>query len=134
YAIAPEQYRNMYRPEDIKLRPNVPAEDAERARKDLAGYYANCSAIDKCVGDLWQTLKDAGIERDTIVLFTSDHGDMLWSQGNIRKQRPWDESIRTPLLIHYPAAFGDSGKRVGALVNSQDLMPTLLGLCNVHIP
>ena len=134
YETAPEEYRKIYNGKDLKLRPNVPANDVDRARKDLAGYYAHCTALDKCVGDLWQTLKDAGIERDTIVLFTSDHGDMLWSQGNIRKQRPWDESIRIPLLIHYPAAFGDSGKKLGALVNAQDLMPTLLGLCNVKIP
>jgi arylsulfatase A-like enzyme len=124
----------MYQAQELKLRPNVPAADADRARKDLAGYYAHCTAIDKCVGDLWQTLKDAGIDRDTIVVFTSDHGDMQWSQGKIRKQRPWDESIRIPLLIHNPAAFGDAGKKVGALVNAQDLMPTLLGLCNVRVP
>lgn len=134
YDTAPAEYRHIYSGADLKLRPNVPAQDAERARKDLAGYYAHCTALDKCVGDLWQTLKDAGIDRDTIILFASDHGDMLWSHGQIRKQRSWDESIRIPLLIHYPAAFGDSGKRLGALVNAQDLMPTLLGLCDVRIP
>jgi arylsulfatase A-like enzyme len=134
YEIAPEQYRKMYRAEDIKLRPNVPGENAKRARIDLAGYYAHCTAIDECVGNLWQTLKDLGMEHDTIILFTSDHGDMLWSQGKIRKQRPWDESIRTPLLIHYPGAFGNSGKNLGALINAQDLMPTLLGLSKAKIP
>ncbi|MDB6056967.1 MAG: sulfatase, partial [Verrucomicrobiales bacterium] len=134
YDTAPEQYKQMYRAEDLKLRPNVPASVAEKTRKDLAGYYAHCTALDRCIGDLWQTLKDAGIDKDTIVIFTSDHGDMQGSQGNIRKQRPWDESIRIPLLIHYPAAFGDAGKQSGALINAQDLMPTILGLGKVRIP
>jgi arylsulfatase A-like enzyme len=134
YETAPAEYRRMYQAQELTLRPNVPAANADRARKDLAGYYAHCTAIDKCVGDLWQTLKDAGIDRDTLIVFVSDHGDMQWSQGKIRKQRPWDESIRIPLLIHYPAAFGDAGKKVGALVNAQDLMPTLLGLCKVRVP
>jgi len=134
YGIAPERYRQMYRAEDIKLRANVPVQNAQHARIDLAGYYANCTALDQCIGDLWQTLKDSGIEGDTIVIFTADHGDMLWSHGQIRKQRPWDESIRIPLVIHYPGAFGDTGKNLGPLVNAQDLMPTLLGLCKVKAP
>jgi arylsulfatase A-like enzyme len=134
YHTAPEEFRKMYRPADIKLRANVPAESAQKARADLAGYYAHCTALDRCVGELWQTLKDAGLEQDTIVVFTSDHGDMHGSQGNIKKQRPWDEAIRTPLLIHYPAAFGQAEKDFGALINSEDLMPTILGLCKVNIP
>ncbi len=58
---------------------------------------------------------------------------MLGSHGEIRKQRPWDESIRVPLLIRYPAAL--KGKRVSELlINTPDLMPTLLGLSGVAVP
>ena len=134
YNTAPDEYKRLYRGEEIKLRPNVPLSVAEKTRKDLAGYYAHCTALDRCIGELWQMLKDSGLEQDTIVIFTSDHGDMQGSQGNIRKQRPWDESIRIPLLIHYPATFGETGKQSGALINAQDLMPTLLGLSRVKIP
>jgi arylsulfatase A-like enzyme len=134
YETAPEKFRQMYHPTDLKLRPNVPVADIEKAQKDLAGYYAHCSALDQCIGDLWRTLKDSGMESNTIIVFTSDHGDMLWSQANVRKQRPWDESIRIPLLIHFPAAFGESAKQSRALINAPDLMPTLLGLCKISIP
>ena len=134
YQTAPEKFRAMYQRDAIKLRPNVPAEQAERARQELAGYYAHCSALDQCVGQLWQTLEQLQLADHTILVFTSDHGDMLHSQGQIRKQRPWDESIRVPLLVHYPQLLGSSGKRLDALINSQDLLPTLLGLANIPIP
>jgi arylsulfatase A-like enzyme len=134
YETAPETFRAMYVPEKIVLRPNVPPEEAEVARRELAGYYAHCSALDACIGKLRQAMGDLGIERDTVFVFTSDHGDMLHSQGEIRKQRPWDESIRVPLLVRYPRLLGESGKRLDAPINSEDLMPTLLGLAGVPTP
>jgi arylsulfatase A-like enzyme len=134
YETAPEKYRAMYDPEAIRLRPNVPDELAEQARKDLAGYYAHCTALDACVGDLLRTVREAEIEDDTIFLFTSDHGDMLGSQGHQRKQRPWDESIRVPFLLYYPAMFGDQPGQLDALIDAPDVMPTLLGLCDLPIP
>lgn len=134
YDTAPDGYRAMYRPEEIKLRPNVPDAFKLPARRALAGYYAHCTAIDDCVARLWQTLREAGVEERTIVVFTSDHGDMLFSHGEVKKQKPWDESVRVPLLLHYPAALSRDGRRLDAAVNSEDLMPTLLGLAGVEIP
>ncbi|NLX97449.1 MAG: sulfatase [Rhodopirellula sp.] len=134
YETAPEPYRAMYRPEEIKLRPNVPAAEADLARRELAGYYAHCSVLDACLARIRQALCDGAIERDTIFVFTSDHGDMLHSHGEIRKQKPWDESIRVPLLIRYPRLLGESGRRLDVPINSEDLMPTLLGLAGVAIP
>ncbi|HRI87041.1 MAG TPA: sulfatase-like hydrolase/transferase, partial [Candidatus Hydrogenedentes bacterium] len=60
--------------------------------------------------------------------------DMLGSHGQTHKQRPWDESIRVPFLIRYPRAFGNRGRTCDMMLNSVDLMPTLLGLCGVPIP
>ncbi len=134
YETAPEKYRAMYAPEAIHLRPNVPDELAEQARKDLAGYYAHCTALDACVGDLLRTIREAGIADNTIFLFTSDHGDMLGSQGHQRKQRPWDESIRVPFLLYHPAMFGRQSRQLDALIDAPDVMPTLLGLCGLPIP
>jgi arylsulfatase A-like enzyme len=79
-------------------------------------------------------LKAAGIEENTIVVFTADHGDMLHSQGQIRKQKPWDESIRVPMLFHWPAGIGREGRKLDAALNTEDLMPTLLGLIGAPIP
>ena len=134
YQTAPAEFRRMYDSSTIQLRANVPADLAERIRRDLAGYYAHCSALDRCIGQLWQALKDAGIERDTILVFTSDHGDMLGSHGMERKQKPWDEALRVPMLWHFPAKLGADGKQLDAILSSEDLMPTLLGLCDLKVP
>ena len=134
YETAPEKYRALYPTEKIQLRSNVPPEFAAQARKDLAGYYAHCTALDDCVGQLWETLKELGLEENTLVVFTSDHGDMLYSHGMQRKQKPFDESVRVPMMFHWPRALGRSGKHLEAPINSEDVMPTLLGLCGVKIP
>lgn len=134
YHTAPPEYQAMYSPEDVRLRPNVPEDMAEHARKMLAGYYAHCTALDDCFAKLLQTLDDAGMRDDTIVLFTSDHGDMLFSQGHQKKQRPWEESIRVPFLLRYPKMLGQTGRTVDALIDTCDVMPTLLGLAEQAIP
>ena len=134
YQTAPEEYKRLYDPESVVLRPNVPERAAASARKDLAGYYAHCSAMDACIGDILETLEEQGLDKNTIFVFTSDHGDMLGSQGEIRKQRPWDESIMVPFLLRFPALFGRQGRSVETPINAPDIMPTLLGLCGIDIP
>ncbi|GMV94550.1 MAG: sulfatase [Candidatus Hydrogenedentota bacterium] len=134
YQTAPEAYNALYDLATLQLRPNVTPEIEESARKDLAGYYAHCTALDKCVGDLRQTLREQGIAEDTIFVFTSDHGDMLGSQGEIRKQRPWDESLRVPFLIEYPRVLGTDARSDELIINSPDIMPTLLGLSGIAVP
>lgn len=134
YHSAPEEYQNLYKPEDIQLRPNVPEDSRAIAKKELAGYFAHCTALDDCVGDLMATLKETGIDQNTIVVFTSDHGDMLRSHGKIRKQKPWDESLRVPMLIRMNGKQFEKGRTVDPPINSEDIMPTLLGLCKLNIP
>lgn len=134
YESAPEKYRAMYDPAALKLRDNVPADLAAAARKDLAGYYAHCTALDDCMGQILQTLQDTGVADDTIVLFTADHGDMLGSQGMQRKQKPYDESIRVPMLLRCPKELGGSPRTVNALMNTEDIMPTLLSLAGIPVP
>jgi len=134
YGTAPARYRAMYDPAGIPLRANVPDSHAERAREDLAGYYAHCTALDDCLGRLRRTLAETGIEEDTILLFTSDHGDMLGSQGHVKKQRPWDESIRVPFLLRWPEGLGDAGRVSEKIIDAPDVMPTLLSLAGIGIP
>jgi arylsulfatase A-like enzyme len=124
----------MFKAENIKLRPNVPKDQEEKARKDLAGYYAHIAALDDCVGDILKTIKETGIEDNTIFVFTSDHGDMLYSHGWQRKQKPWDESIKVPFLLRYPAVLGKKAKEIDVLFGAPDIMPTLLGLSGIKIP
>lgn len=134
YETAPPEYRAMYDPARLVLRPNVPRDLEARTRKDAAGYYAHCSVLDACVGELLKTIEERGIADDTIFIFTSDHGDMLGSQGETHKQRPWDESIRVPFLLRYPRRFGNRARTCDMMLSSVDIMPTILGLCGADIP
>ena len=134
YQTAPEKYRAKYQADQLKLRPNVPEAISAKARAAQAGYYANCTALDDCVGKLLQTLRENGLASNTIVVFTADHGDLLGSHEAFNKQQPFDESIRVPLLLHWPKGFGQIGGSPDALINSEDIMPTLLGLSGVPIP
>ncbi|MHB0937669.1 MAG: sulfatase family protein [Armatimonadota bacterium] len=134
YHTAPERFRALYRPQDIRLRLNVPEEAAARARETLSGYYAHCTALDTCFGTLLDELERAGLAEDTIVVFTSDHGDMHGSHGLWMKQWPHEESIRVPFLLRWPAGLGDTPREVTPPLNAPDVMPTLLGLCTVPIP
>lgn len=134
YQTAPAKYRALYRADQIKLRPNVPAGGAQKARTSAVGYYSHCSALDDCVGDLMETLRATGLASNTIVVFTADHGDLLGSHGGYDKQQPYDESCRVPLLMRWPAGLGVNGRSLAAPFNVQDFMPTLLGLCGVPVP
>lgn len=131
YHTAPNEYRERYDADDIKLRPNVPENRAQKAREDIAGYYAHCSALDDCVGELINTIEKAGIGEDTIFVFTSDHGDMLYSQDAEKKQRPYEESAHVPFLLHYPEL---DSREVDFQITPEDIMPTLLNLCNIEEP
>ncbi len=134
YHTAPEKYKALFNPDVLAVRPNVPESDRQKAREVLAGYYAHIAALDDCVGDLLATLSEKGIAENTILVFTSDHGDMLYSHGRQKKQQPWDESIRVPFLLRYPAALGLGGRTIDMPISTPDIMPTLLGLCGIDVP
>jgi len=127
YETAPAKYQAMYPKESIEVPPNVPAEFVEEAKEWISGYYAHCTALDACFAELIKIVDD-----NTIVIFTSDHGDMLRSHGMFGKQKPWDESIRVPLLIRLPGQR--EGRKDDAMIDWPDLMPTMLGLAGVAIP
>jgi arylsulfatase A-like enzyme len=130
---APEPYMKLYDPQKLTMRPNWQAEVKQAGREQIAAYYAAVTAVDDQVGRLMRALKDLDLERDTIVLFTSDHGDMLGSQGARLKRKPWEESIRVPGILRYPAKV-KAGRRVDTLLTHVDLAPTLLALCGVPVP
>jgi arylsulfatase A-like enzyme len=134
YDTAPERFSRHFTPEQMQLRPNVPPESQAAARRDLAGYYAHGAALDECVGQIVATLHETGLADNTILVFNSDHGDMLDSHAEIRKQRPWDESILVPFLVRWPRGSIQGGKRLSAPFGTPDIMPTLLGLCGIPIP
>ncbi len=134
YETAPERFRRMFKAESLQLRPNVPPEVQAATRRDLAGYYAHCAALDECVGKIMETLNECHLADDTILVFTADHGDMLGSHGQVRKQRPWDESILVPFLLRWPNGLKRAAHRLSSPFCTPDIMPTLLGLCGIPSP
>ncbi len=133
---APEELKALYPENELKLRDNVTEEFEEKARKELQGYYGHCTAIDACIGDLQKAIEKNGEAENTIFIFTSDHGEMMGSQGKrpYAKQVPWDESVCVPFLIKMPGASNDQARVIETPLNTTDILPTLLGLADIEKP
>ena len=136
--MAPENVRRRYHAGDIELRPNVPAVKhvVDRARRDLAGYYAMIENLDWNVGRVIDALRKTGLLDNTHVIFFSDHGDMHGSHGQFRKTGPYEEAVRVPFIISGEHAFYN-GRKTGlvyAPLNHVDVAPTTLGLCGIDKP
>ncbi len=129
---APAEYQDRYAEREIELRPNVPPELREQAAAELRGYYAHIAALDDCMKIVLDAIDAAGLADDTIVVFTSDHGDMRQSHALNTKLFPWDESIRVPFLLRGPGLA--QGAELPLPLDAPDIMPTLLGLCDLPIP
>lgn len=97
-----------------------------RVRKARHAYYSMINYIDDKVGQLLRALHAAGLENNTVVLFTSDHGEMLGERGLWYKMSFFEWSARVPLIFYAPARF--SPFRVSQHVSLVDLLPTLVDL------
>jgi choline-sulfatase len=90
------------------------------------GYYGMISYIDRKLGELRKALDDAGVADNTVIIFTSDHGDMVGERGLWFKKNLFDPAIRVPLILYRPNQRGLP--RIGAPVSLVDLLPTLVEL------
>ncbi len=161
YDQVPEEYRERISLDRIELRENVaerevidhlmerdePDEETavkremrraildnnDRLKEALQGYYAHTAALDDYVGRIRESLRKANLADDTILVFTSDHGDMIGSHWMIQKNSPFEESIRVPFLVEYPGKV-PAGGRSDALIAPIDLMPSLLALAGIECP
>ncbi len=133
YQTAPAKYKEIYKNMDIQLRPNVPDSLAGETMEWLRGYYAHIAALDDCIAELQAEIKKQGLDENTIFVFTSDHGDMLNSHAQTKKQKPWEESINVPFILKYPAKL-EGGKQLNKVFSYPDIMPTLLSFCGLEIP
>jgi len=129
----PPEYAALYDPEAFELRPNVPPEVEAEARTEAQKYYGLITSLDDNMGRLMEAIKDLGIEENTVIAFTADHGEMLGSHGLWHKGRPLDEACHVPLIFRYPKGI-PAGTRVDSPVSSADVVPTLLSLCEAPIP
>jgi len=150
--VIPERFYRMYPLEDIPLpkMPNgwppqlhpvlaetnrynkfderFPEETIRRAR---AAYFGMITMLDEWVGEILEALEQSGEAGQTVVIFTSDHGEMLGEHGMWFKNTPYEQAARVPLIISGP---GFEGKTVEAPVSHVDLAATVLELGGVEPP
>ncbi|MDP8988935.1 MAG: sulfatase-like hydrolase/transferase [Acidobacteriota bacterium] len=126
-------------PGDLHVRENVPAELQSRTREDMAVFYARARTRDRDIGEVLEALgrtrngNDNGLNDDTIVIFTSLHGEQFGSHSGQGDDYVYEETIRIPLAIRYPRVL-KGGSQNDILISQVDIMPTLLKWCGATIP
>lgn len=128
-------YRKHYKgksPDELLVRPNLKTEPRDEGPDSAAFYFANVTGIDKQVKRVLKALEDIGEADNTIVVFTSDHGEMMGSQGLMGKNYIYEESFLVPLMIKFPGKL--SHRLEDLMITPVDMMPTLLGLMGCEIP
>ena len=107
---------------------------SEHGWKELrARYLANITLVDDMVGMIVDTLRDEGVLDDTVIVFTSEHGEMAGDHGMLEKRSMYEESARVPLLIRAPKISNEK-KIVSGNLSHVDLVPTLLELLGCDVP
>lgn len=145
-------FNNMYHPDELDLSKNVGCKlteddplryrkkaesDKKKTKEDWktinAKYFALCSQVDMAVGGILGKLESLGLKENTIVAYTSDHGEMMGSHGLYNKTVMYKESVKVPWLIRYPK-FSNKQIIVEQNVSHVDLVPTLLDLMGKKKP
>ena len=143
----PAKYADMFRNVDFPLPPNYSDKDdpysdkwgrykeGERAQigQWQQVYYAMTANLDDNIGRFLAAVDKSGVADDTILVFTSDHGEMFGAHGRRAKNIFYEEAIRVPLLVRWPGRIKPASVS-DALMNTPDIMPTLLGLMDLPIP
>ncbi|MGY6647315.1 sulfatase family protein [Wenyingzhuangia sp. IMCC45574] len=114
-----------------KLKKNYTPEKAKRKlKKDITQYFGMVKCIDDNIGKMIQRLKKNGQLDNTIIIFTSDHGDLLGEYGRDNKGVPQEASAKIPFIVYYPNAI-KAGTVVNKATNNTDFMDTVLSLMKV---
>jgi arylsulfatase A-like enzyme len=100
-------------------------------QREMRQYFGMVKCIDHNVGKLMNLLAKIGIEEDTIIVFTSDHGDMLYEHGKRDKGLPYKTSAGVPFIVKYPKKI-KQGKVVETARSHIDFMPTILNLMGIN--
>ncbi len=149
---APQAYFDMYA--DKTLRPPAMGDwaeqtpsrqydsylgcgDAELRRQAMAGYYASITHMDHQIGRLMLALGEEGVLENTLIVFTSDHGEMLFDHGLFRKLSPYQGSVRIPLAIRAGWNIRKGAQQIptsGGVAELRDIAPTLLDCAGIEIP
>lgn len=151
---APRSYYDMYAGKDLREPARGDWDDTELLERDgrlvagihgcidpelrhqaMAGYYAAITHVDNQVGRLINALKRDGSLEDTVVIFLSDHGEMLFDHASFRKLLPYEGAAHIPVILRVGKHVrATSAHRCSSTVELMDVMPTLLDLAGVPIP
>jgi arylsulfatase A-like enzyme len=142
--VAPQEFLDLYRDEDMPL-PNYPPDYppgreerfAEASLRSITrGYYAMISEVDHWIGKILDAVEESGKADNTIIVFTSDHGEWLGEHRKFGKGH-WAPDVvsRVPLIVRIPEAIGGrSGETVDDIVECADVVPSLLHAAGIPIP
>jgi choline-sulfatase/uncharacterized sulfatase len=132
-----KEFYDLYNEADLHLPPLNEHGYAEgysesRVRKELRAYLALCSQVDHAIGTILEELKESGLDENTIVVYTSDHGDYAGEHGAMEKLRgiSYRAITRIPMIVHIPGMLRE-GQSSDALVESIDLFPTLCEFADI---
>ncbi|MBE2223954.1 MAG: sulfatase-like hydrolase/transferase [Anaerolineae bacterium] len=140
--VVPQRYLDLYEPTSFTIH-NSPF--TIHNLSPVHGYYAMVSEVDHYVGEILQTLEAQGLADNTIIVFTSDHGEWLGDNGRFGKGYPGDDAVtRVPLIIKLPKIEEQRLKRgqvsasifnyQSSIIEAVDVLPTLLDLVGIQIP
>lgn len=135
YELVPDRYYEKFRDLPVHYRPNVP--ESMRAEGGLLEtqtrqYFAAVNGIDEQFGRILSWLRDNGMEENTLVVLSADHGEMLGSHGLMSKNVWYEEAVRIPLMFRQTGRLAPA--KNDAIFASPDHMPTLLELLGVPVP
>jgi len=128
YDEVPEKYKKLFAdkaPEELLNRSNV-QKGHKPSLNGVRDYFAQVYGVDKAFCEILDAIDQAGLKEDTIVFFSSDHGEMMGSHGQMQKVVPYEESFRIPCLVRWPGKI-EPGKDP-LHINVPDYMPSLLSL------
>jgi len=106
----------------------------EGFRKLRAQYFANVTLVDNQLGKIFEALEESGQAGNTVVVFTSEHGEMAGDHGMLEKRSLYEEASNVPFLMYVPWLSDGGQKRIAGSIGQVDLVPTLLDLSGSEIP
>lgn len=135
YSLVPDCYKQLYKNIDLDslcaAKPSIPAAGTrwgDYYRSNILDYYAAITGVDRQAGRIVDALKQSGLYDNTIVIFTSDHGDCLGTHEQVSKNNCYEESVRVPFIITCPSLIERRGIDRSLLLSCADLYPTILTL------
>ncbi len=135
----PQRFIDMYNVDDMPLPHMNEGEDQYGLSDDewknvKLHYYALISHVDDLIGRIMKALEETGQRDNTLIIFTSDHGEHLGDHGRVQKGMPgWDSSARVPLIVSMPQRY-QAGVISDELIEHVDLVPTVLDCCGIQTP